>query len=173
MQTITIKDAADAIDAAARLIGFHPQNSLVVLPIGNGPTARVDLESPSALAESLAMARSHWGTVLVLIYTDSREKFTIFEAAVPAILPGITVVDVIHAPNDSTGRTRADLVTEAQAVVHADEAEERAVAAWRRGDGAAAWVMYDRAVALSGGASLRMQLLRVALECAVDPRAQS
>lgn len=26
MQTITIKDAADAIDAAARLIGFHPQN---------------------------------------------------------------------------------------------------------------------------------------------------
>lgn len=172
MQTLTIKDPQDAIVAARVMLGFQPENSLVVLPIGGGPAARLDLGPTQEMRAALAMARAHWNAVLVLVYTDSDAEFLRYLAVMPEILPGITLIDVMHAPNadPDAGRTRADIVAEAQAVTHPHEAEELALAAWRNGDGATAWAMHDRAAELVGAQSLRMQLLAMALECAVNPR---
>lgn len=169
MERITITDRDDVLAVVARMLGFQPQESLVVITIGGGPTARVDLASPAVLAESLAPMLRHIHTgVLVVTYTANPGSTLGLLDQLDLILPGVQVYDAFEASHQA-GPTREDLVQQADEIDDPDEAEALAWQAYESGDGASAWIYLDRANALRGFESGEAALLAVLLAGAVRP----
>lgn len=195
MRSISIKSAADVAMLVPSLIGFEPDESIVVLGVGGAPIARVDIPGPTVaeyaeLASAFSAPVQHWRTagVLIVAYTADPALFDYWIRHGSATLPGVELIDMIrvhdgkwYAPFDTEGTpfvshadpevasSREVLVAEAQQVESADEAERLAITAWHKGDGARAWCFYDRAVVLAGQESDHMCRLALALAKATNP----
>lgn len=159
----TVAEVPVAIDA---MMGFTPMESLVIVGLGAGPVARVDL-SPEAVA-SLAPAVRHWGRVMIVVYSETPAAAS-YGAAFTEAYPTVDVVDVLEvrdgmvtsqhfgttepvapiAPGILGDRliadSRDDVVAEAERVTDPAEALRLAEAYYGAGDGARAWVYCDRA----------------------------
>lgn len=106
---LTASKPEDLLAAAPLVLGFRPEQSLVMLTFGRGGGfhARVDLPPPgdaSAVDEIVALllapCRAHRvATVAFLVYSaDSRQAAELAAALVPAfVADGINVVDLLRA----------------------------------------------------------------------------
>lgn len=193
MTTVTLRTPAEIVKAVPHLIGFEPSDSLVVVSLGGGPHARVDLGDEEGLMQSLGHALPHWtGGVLLVVYGSHEEHRRIWNHAAH-IFPSVPIMavlgvrgQVVHRDPDDEGEaleaelpealtaksvapTRDHLVEEAAQVEEADDAERLAVESYERGDGARAWAYYDRAVVLRGEATEAMCTLAQALTTAAPP----
>lgn len=186
--SIRIASPADIPPVIASVLGFIPEDSLVVLGIGAGaPTARVDL-APGAVA-SMAPAVPHWSTVLVGVYTDDATLAAATIAEFRSTWPDLTVADAIHVdplgavngehrpsavdlPPRRVLASRAAVEAEAAAVEAAPEALDVAWNAYKAGDGARAWCYLDRAraIGVTGESDLTARYLEHCLATAVNPR---
>lgn len=197
METLKISTPGDVANVIPRILQFHPQDSLVILSLGGGPIARIDLGTASEMADALSSALHHWSNgVIVAFYCDA-ETFESRESELDRILPGVPVRIALRIdggmtfhPGDLYGTSYSDAPTgtaldsttvqtsrhaledDAATINDAATAEILAVAAYLEGVGARAWVYADRAVALSNGVvSARMQTLGRLLQSAVPPKA--
>lgn len=177
-RSLSIKAPADIPNAVRTFLGFDPTDSYVVLGIGGGPTARVDIGPAALIAASLVTAAPHWsnGVVAVAYSSDPAalgDLAQILETLdVPVRLAahvGESTVTVGEStePYYNGGRSREDVMADVVAAVSdPDEADEEA---WRAyldaGNGALAWLYLDRAEALRGersqkGADLARYLIQ-------------
>lgn len=185
MKIIKVSSVDELLTAIEeQILGFRPEDSLVVVGMkANAPTARVDLEATADMKAALISALPYWqdSGVLVVQYgmTPARPDLE-------QILPGIQIIGafqfcdlggigvilewdgtVIGMHQSSVG-TRADKIKAAEKINDADEAEMLAVAAYKSGDGATAWIMHDRARDLGKSSSTLESLARHLLE-AIPP----
>ena len=185
--TVTVSSRADLLALVPHVLGFQPQNSLVILGLGAGsPTARLDMprteEERRLTAETLAPAVKHWSQVAVVGYTDDTEAWEAL--SIPALLPGVGVAAVFRQrPEEVVPEFSGDLSrlacqhpapnrealrAEAQKVTDPKTAADAAWRAYRAGDGASAWCYSDRATALGED----MADLNARLIGAVPPNAE-
>lgn len=188
---VSIKSPADFPGVVAGVLGFIPADSLVILGIGGGPTARVDLGlSPRDSVEPMESAFQHWTRVVVLTYTDDDTERVSKYAASVLRSHGIDVVATgrvdtsnrVHSggnvflaadvPAEFAERriteARDDYLAEAAKITDADAALALAEEFWSKGNGALAWIFADRYAEISG---IRATDLEARLTDAVDPRA--
>ena len=168
--------------ALARVIGFYPTDSLVIMGTGGGPTARIDTCPLPEIVAGMTPALGHWGNGVVVVgYGTGQSLIQPVAAWLGQV--GVTVKATLHASNEpakgTTGVPRVDarpvyssrreLEAKAEALTDVAEVERMALDAYADGAGAKAWVFHDRAVAL-GSTSPEMQRLKGWLEGAVDPK---
>ena len=199
MNTVTIKSPADVAAIACSVLGFTPVESLVIVGLGGAPVARVDLPTDAsgmtALMDGLSPAAHHWqhNGVLLVVFSE-HDMLSDLTAAFWAHMPtikvhlamrthnGATFVDGTEVKNrtdaaDRAGlsaptQTREDLARAAEAVTDATEALILAWSSYDTGNGARAWVYYDRYIALGGDPSEQTANdLRNRLTYAVPPTA--
>lgn len=169
---VTIHSRAEAAALVPSLLGFHPSESIVIIGVGEGmPTARIDFceVSTSRLRDAIlpAIHGGHWKDGCILaIFTEgevNRAEILIMEA--PTWLPGISVLDAFRVTNgecfgpwEATGQkvpaplvetgpiaaSRAELVPDAGSLTDVDQIITKAIAAWKSGNGASAWIYLDR-----------------------------
>ena len=104
--TFTARGPADLIAVVPYLLGFHPEDSVVLMTFGPGETfhARVDLpddpDDQAAVADMLVevVVRHRVRRVAVLLYTsDPWAAATFHDAVLPAMTRrGVEVVDVVR-----------------------------------------------------------------------------
>jgi hypothetical protein len=104
--TFTARGPADLIAVVPYLLGFHPEESVVLMTFGSGETfhARVDLptaeDDQAAVADMLAdvVVRHRVRRVAILLYTADRWAAATFHDAVVPVLRRrkVEVVDVIR-----------------------------------------------------------------------------
>lgn len=154
-------------------LGFTPADSLVVLGLGGGPSARVDIE-PGLVwhsIEALVTAAHHWtGGIVVALYSTTVDIAEV-DTALAYLLPGVTVqvivtVDEHDVVTDDEGNrhrperpealpartvrpSRESLVADAERVTTPSSAWALARQSFLDGDGAKAWVYLDRFHALA------------------------
>lgn len=176
--TITVHNRAEAAAAIPVLLGFHPNESIVIVGIGNdAPSARLDLPgiSHEALAEVLepAVSARHWREgCLVVVFTEGNGLAAeILLTTASRWLPGVPVLDAFRVtagecfgpwesagasvvpmvtPDRPVAASRAELVPAIQEHIDPDELLSRAIAAWKEGNGAAAWIYLDRLEEVAG-----------------------
>lgn len=180
-ESLTIRTAQDVINIVPRILGFTPQDSLVVLGTGRGaPSARIDLSDK--IGDALAPALPYWvgQTVVVLVYTADVAAWRRARRAHASWLPGVNVADVIHVePASEVGPTGSSL--DAVSVAETRDDLRRlydgasddalvtiAAQAWRAGAGATTWVGIDIARE-RGLQSAVLDRLADALEAVVRP----
>lgn len=204
---LTVRGPADLQTACESMLGFRPDDSMVVLAPSDGslPSARVDLTDRTDVAamiltDTFAGPSRHWqenGQILVVFYTADAELASLAGRTTHLLFPGVTVLararvdgDLVYpmnadgveaAPLQRTrsedpavltkhvAPSRAAIEAEAQDVEDAGLAEMLAVASYRTGNGARAWVFHDRAVELLGRSSDAMTTLEHALTHATPP----
>jgi hypothetical protein len=98
---VTLKSPADIPAVVDAMLGFTPSNSLVVLGLGGGPSARVDIASGETLiaaVEALSGAAEHWakgkGTIVAL-YSDDVDMVDL-EYAMATLLPDVPVAIMVE-----------------------------------------------------------------------------
>ena len=106
-RTLTVRTPTDALALAPIVLGFHPQESLVVLTFGGvGFHARVDLPRDRGGREEVvsllvrALQANPCSTVMVLLYSEDEAACRALAAAlVPAVTDGLglSVADVVRA----------------------------------------------------------------------------
>lgn len=179
-ETVTVRSTEQIHAVVAQILGFHPTDSLVVMGVGGGPTARMDTLPFDEVRSALTPALPHWGRVILVGY-DAGYRL-LGQVAGWLTNEGIDVAAAIDAPNGAgVGQrshspldarqvldSRDALEAEAASVTSVTEAETVALAAYDVGQGARAWAYLDRAVALG---STSMGDLRWRLENAVKPGA--
>jgi hypothetical protein len=199
---VTLKSPADIPAVVDAMLGFTPSNSLVVLGLGGGPSARVDITSGETLiaaVESLTTAAQHWGKgTIVALYSDDVDMVDL-EYAMATLLPDVPVaimveVTTMYGPThviDTDGNlfvatppqdpemaakrvvsSRDALVEEAEQTTSADEAWMMAREAYRAGDGARSWIYLDRFHALGGSRTPDSMILERFLTQAINPRSE-
>lgn len=197
MHTAKITSFAQIPAAVASVLGFTPVDSLVVLAIGGGPTARVDADMDlTEPLTGLLPAAPHWreSSVIVVLFGTGHDLPTL--AMGWQDIMDVDVIDFLHVSEidgtkwvtslygnetiaaDATGidlpapamATREELVAEAAEVESADAAWAVARTAYRAGEGARASVYLDRFVALNGGHTMSSRTLDRFLTDAVDPK---
>lgn len=181
--TVTIKSPADVAAVACSIMGFTPVESLVIVGTGGGPTARVDLPDDTAdlgeIMAGLAHAACHWtGGVLLVLFTRrdvldevtaafrhdlpdvplsvalrTHEGSTFVQGACPLSAMANRTDAAEAAGLDAPAQTREDMARATEAVTDADEALTLAWCSYDTGNGARAWVYYDRFIALGGDPS--------------------
>lgn len=198
-ETASLKSPAQIPAIVAGFLGFEPSDSLVILGLGGGPSARVDV-NPDSLADAvsaLTAAARHWTNgVVVALYSDTVDMLDL-EHALMSDMPEVEVKALVTVTNvsgrvvvtDPNGNTyepdsgdlpdslrakrvvksRDELVAEASATTNAGEAWGVAIEAYRAGDGARAWVYLDRFHAMSAPTDDSMLLAHFLTE-AVDPK---
>lgn len=175
----SISSPADVPRLVREVIGFEPTDSLVVIGLGGGVIARIDLGDVAVMAMSLQPAVPHLSNgAIVATYGPSGDVGRVVAAvlgvrvmACAHIWQGVATLGNQSEPYAGDGRTRADLATDvAAAVSDADEADDEATRAWRAGNGALAWAYLDRARELRGSHSDRGRELAHRLQTAQDPR---
>jgi hypothetical protein len=105
-KTFTARRPVDLVAAVPYLLGFHPEDSVVLMTFGPGETfhARVDLpvdeDDQAAVAEMLTGVVVQHGIerVAVLVYTEAAwVAATFHDAVVPAMVTaGVDVIDVLR-----------------------------------------------------------------------------
>jgi hypothetical protein len=108
--TFTARRPVDLIAVVPHVLGFHPEESVVLLTFGPGESfhARVDLphdeDDQLAVVEMLldVVSRHHVGRVALLLYTQEPWVAAAFhDAAVPALVrDGVEVIDVLRVGRD-------------------------------------------------------------------------
>lgn len=184
--TVTCKNPHDIVGIVPYLLGFEPENSLVVMGINGAPTCRIDMPTTAGefntVREALASARVHWKPrgAVVVCYTDDTQAWERVKAHADDLLPGVVVIDTILAsdclaiPPEGTeqleppARSRQVFADEAAQVDDADEAASLAWGAYRKGDGARAWCFIERARTL-GPNTASLDALEKALYDCVPP----
>jgi hypothetical protein len=186
MTTLKLSTPGDIPLVAAHVLGFIPSDSLVILGIGGGPHARVDL-GPEAVA-SLSVALPHWSTVLAVVYSDDATDLEAYRVALDLAFPTLQVVNIVHVdpagrvngqhsaatvetPHKRIASSRDELTREAADEHDADTALVVALTAYEVGDGAKAWIYLDRARELGLADDTQARELDRKLRTAVDPRA--
>lgn len=194
--TVSIKSPADIPAVVAALLGFTPTESLVIVAIGGGPTARVDITTDTVTdaVTAMASAESHWTNgVLVAVYSDEVSPLDV-EHAMASIMPSVKVIDtitvtpsgdvvttagdvMIAAPSTNANiaakqvaPSRESFVAEAAAITDEAEAWLMARESYLAGNGARSWCFLDRFVVLHKGETAESMHLTVLLEQAVDPK---
>lgn len=193
--TVTFRSPADLPAVVETFLGFRPSESLVVLGIGGGPSARVDIEPDTVASAVIALqaAAQHWTRgVVVAVYSDTVEASDV-ERQMRRYLPAVQVMliaDVdqfdnvidsqgnVHAPTTPAGLparharpSRESIVADAERETSAGAAWGVAVNAYRAGDGAKSWIYLDRFHALCDGErTVDSLLLTYLLTNAVDPK---
>jgi hypothetical protein len=109
-QPFTARRPLDLVAVVPHLLGFHPQDSVVLLTFGRQPAfhARVDLpqgeDDQRAVSEMLTavVVRHRVRRVAVLVYTgDPWAAATVHDAVVPALVGrGVEIVDVLRVAAD-------------------------------------------------------------------------
>lgn len=196
MQTITFKGPQSIPSYVETFLGFTPSDSLVVLGIGGGPSARVDVEETTVwhVVQALHPCLEHWQDrgVMVAVYSDDVELAEV-RAAFGFILPGVDVHmlvtvdehDVVtdhegveyhprrdaDLPSKTVRPSREALVADAERIIDPAAALSTAISAYFEGDGAKAWVYLDRFNVLDGGsADSKPLILQRLLTNAVNPK---
>lgn len=193
MSTLTIRTPGDIPAVVASTLGFHPEDSLVIIGIG-GPTARVDLGPVDETLDAFAPAVPHWQTIVMVVYTDNHDTLTDLATAWWTRFPDVQIAvaarvhdGMVYTNADDPGtpaktpdgprrvvKDRATLESEAAEVDSPDVAWTIAEGAYDAGNGAMAWCFLDRYVALIGGQSdARADALAVKLYAAVPPAAMT
>jgi len=105
-KTFTARQPVDLVAAVPYLLGFHPEDSVVLMTFGPGETfhARVDLpveeDAQAAVAEMLTgvVVRHGIERVAILVYTEvAWVAATFHDAVVPAMVTaGVDVIDVLR-----------------------------------------------------------------------------
>jgi hypothetical protein len=108
--TFTARNAADLVAAVPQILGFHPEDSVVLMTFGRTENfhARVDLpddaDDQCAVVDMLArvVARHRVPRVAVLLYTDDPWLAASFHDAVLARLvhDGVDVIDLLRVAHD-------------------------------------------------------------------------
>lgn len=198
--TITVRSRSEAAAVAPIMLGFHPTESIIIMGVGPGaPTARLDLISAEApgLREALmpAIQAGHWrnGCALAIFTEDEVDRADTLLTNIPTWLPNVPIIDAFRVtegrcfgPWEASGvsvaeapqvpgniaASRQDLVPDVQQLQDPDELLRRAIAAWKSGNGAAAWILLDRLEEILGSAGLpeRAQQLVALLQAATNPR---
>lgn len=198
--TIVVHSRAEAAAVIPIMLGFHPTESVIIVGVGTGtPTARLDLISAevSSLRQTLmpAIQAGHWrqGCVIAIFTEDDLDRADVLLASAPAWLPDVPILDAFRVtegqcfdPWEAVGEpvaeipqltghiaaSREELVPDVQQLQEPDEVLCRAIAAWKSGSGAAAWIHLDRLEELVGGTDLpqRAQRLVALLQTAANPR---
>lgn len=177
---VSIKSPGDIAAVACSIMGFTPVESLVIVGLGGGPFARVDLPEDAAglgaTMTALAPAAKHWANgVLLVVFSEHdllSDVTTAFWQRMPDVAvhlavrthDGSTFVDGTTVENrtDAVDRaglraplteTREDLARATEAVTDAAEALTLAWSSYDTGNGARAWCFYDRHLALGGDPS--------------------
>lgn len=182
-EIVTVTHPGQLLAVTAQILGFHPVDSLVILGLGGGPTARVDAGPVEEIKAAMDPALVHWSRVVVLGYGTGRVLVDPIRKWLRT--QGVEVVTDLEVDNvEGVGQvsgssldarvvraSRAELEAEAWQIDSVHAAEVVARAAYRAGDGARAWAFYDRAVALADGkVSPNMADLDRRLRLAIDPR---
>ncbi|WP_029135229.1 DUF4192 domain-containing protein [Nakamurella lactea] len=99
-EAISVTESVDLIPMVPHLLGFAPQQSLVVMCFRGkrlGPVMRVDLppaESAADISEYLALqAQQHGDRVVVLAYSDRKEASAILRVLLDRMLEDLPVID--------------------------------------------------------------------------------
>lgn len=197
-QTFTLSSPASIPAFVEAALGFTPSDSLVVLGLGGGPSARVDIDTDTVedAVMALATAASHWRTgVLVAIYSDYVTMGRV-ERAFRNYLPSVEVKIIVDIdehdvvtdadgvehrpvrpeglPTKTVRPSRESIVADAERVVSSASAFRTAVEAYREGDGAKSWIYLDRFHALNEGERTDQSLiLERLLTLAVDPKSDA
>lgn len=200
-ERVTLKQPGDIPAVVEAFLGFKPEDSLVILGVGGGPMARVDITHDTIVeaVSAMATAAPHWTAgVVIAVYSDEVSPLDIGSAML-SILPDVPVrltVQVLQTvagqvvvsddgsivqamtpdmPDTLAGKrvhsSREALVAEAAQTTSADEAWMVARESYRVGDGAKAWVFLDRFHALSERTEESAMLARFLTE-AVSPRSE-
>ena len=194
MDTMEINNRVDVLNAIPEMLGFTPEESVVIISHGRGPHARLDMPHNPAEREQLRSALApgvtrHWAHslgVLVILYTQDAPSAMSFFLDFQSYLPGVVVADafryhngLIYDPELLEGvwahgvkenpKRREDLEALAAKCTTVAQAEEEALGAWSSGDGALGWTYLDQAEKL-GELSLMGQFVKHALTQAIDPR---
>ena len=108
--TFTARGPVDLVAVVPHVLGFHPEDSVVLMTFGPGETfhARVDLPADAddqcAVVDMLAdvVARHGVGRIALLLYTsDPWIAATFHDAAVPRFVrDGVEVIDVLRVGAD-------------------------------------------------------------------------
>lgn len=182
---LTLNGPADIPVAVAAVLGFVPSNSMVVVAMAGGPTARVDL-GPQTI-DAFSVAVGYWSQVLLAIYSDDQADAVLYGQQFRDAYPDINVIVVTHV--DPSGAVdgahqastvevpdhiriapgRESLQAEAAEVDDADAALATAYDAFFGGDGARAWIFLDRSRELGLNMSAQDRL-EYYLSQGVNPR---
>lgn len=135
--TVRLNGRDDLLAAIPGVLGFHPQNSLVLICLGGdsgfrlGRVIRVDLDGAADTAWQLAdLAAKHAARVVLAVYADSDAVYDIADL-VTAVSSRVEVLDVLEVSNDpqpehlglaaeyaaagrTTMRSRADVLASVQ-----------------------------------------------------------
>lgn len=181
-EVVAISTPNALVGIIPKILGFHP-TGIVVVPIGDGPWARVDDRNPFDVAMRLRHLVHHWDQVHLVAYNADPAFTKIIATAAPALLPTVQVQHVLRVDDGQvyegitdtclgpidTGPTgslydavrvmpsRDSLYEEAQEITDTAVAERMAEAAHQAGRGAHAIAYLARAVDLNGGASPSMR----------------
>ncbi|MCW2784992.1 MAG: hypothetical protein JWP74_1509 [Marmoricola sp.] len=200
-EPVSIHSRGDAAAIVPTLLGFHPIESIVILGIGaDAPTARMDFQHANVgdVRDALmpAIGSGHWGRgCVVAIFTqDSVDRAEEFLDDIATWLPGVPVFDAfrvtsgecfgsweaigepVSAPVRPLGKiaaSRAGLVPDVQSLTDINDVLTKAIAAYKSGNGAAAWIYLDRLEDLvdgSGNLPERARTLASRLLAATNPR---
>lgn len=109
-KTFTARGPVDLIAAVPYVLGFHPEDSVVLLTFGPGEAFHARIDLPSDEDEQLAVVdmlaavvdRHGVGRVALLLYTeDPWAAATFHDVAVPVFLRGgVEVIDVLRVARD-------------------------------------------------------------------------
>lgn len=198
--TITVHSRAEAAAVVPVMLGFHPAESVIIMGVGTGsPTARLNLTGAKGpeLRQALmpALQAGHWreGCAVAIFTDEDLNCADILLSSIPTWLPGVPIIDAFRVTEGQcfgawdvvgvsvaevprvTGQiaaSRDDLVPDVQQLQEPDEVLSRAIAAYKSGSGAAAWILLEHLEELLGEAALpeRAQRLVALLHAAVNPR---
>lgn len=185
--TIVLNTRDDIVNTVPVLIGYHPTDSLVLLSIGGGAHVRIDLptceQGRYALTRSLRPLVQRWSQtpVIAVVFTDNQQAADGVFRTISDILRGIPVLDMfrVHDGNafdpytppedpgtpltltvDDLPRSRAELAERTRWPNTSEEAEQAAVDAYLKGDGALAHLYLDRGKELTDKPSEKAARLR-------------
>jgi hypothetical protein len=178
MSKISLKTPGDIPAVVNHFLGFTPTDSLVILGVAGGPSARVDIsaEGLDASVNALRPAAEHWTSgIVVVLYSEEVDLLDVANAMTHH-MPNVPIMVMVEVDQtygrtlviDSEGNvyvpttvnmpaevlakrtvaSRDDLVSEAAEINDSDTAWILAREAYRIGDGARAWVYLDRFHAL-------------------------
>lgn len=191
MTSLTIKTPGDVPAVVEATLGFVPSNSLVIVGVGGGLTARVDLGDEAVT--SLAPAAPAWARVMLVVYSTDPGTLLDYEHAFTCTYPAVEVVvavrvcgDTVHSAFGDFTRTtpdlgmrgarvvrssREELADHIAATVHTTaEALLLAMESYRAGDGASAWMYLERFTALGGSTDSPVySIVSLALTHGIDP----
>lgn len=168
MNTKTLQTRDDVTEHIARLCGFDPTESVVVLGTGTDPIARVDTYD-WLTGQVFKNPKMLWQEPVVIVLYDHEDLLPVVSLMARSQLPDVEVMDVFVTDRRVLGWTRAEM--------EADEwsqpgdkvtAEREAMNAWCRGQGARARML--REIATVDGDTGMMDWLAAQMRTESDPR---